>query len=186
MALLVDLGLEIDVRPAGIPEEHVPGESPEAHVRRLAEAKARHVAERAGERPAAGIVLAADTVVVLDGRILGKPRDEDDARRMLLDLSGRDHRVLSGVCVLRTDGRGEASSVTETRVRFRAYDAAVVDWYVATGEPMDKAGAYGIQGRGALLSESIDGSWSNVVGLPLESLPELLARIGIELRSLLP
>jgi septum formation protein len=76
--------------------------------------------------------------------------------------------------------------VTETRVRFRAYDAAVVDWYVATGEPMDKAGAYGIQGRGALLSESIDGSWSNVVGLPLESLPELLARIGIELRSLLP
>src|SRR6185369_11903005 len=122
--------------------------------------------------------LGADTVVVLDGEILGKPADAAGAERMLRALSGREHRVLSGVCVLRADGGREAAGVAATLVRFRAYGGDTVRWYVGTGEPMDKAGAYGIQGKGALLVASIDGSWSNVVGLPLEILPGLLESIG--------
>lgn len=185
-ALLEGLGCDVRVRPTGIPETAARGEPPERLVTRLAEEKARAGAATLGDDSPPALVLGADTVVVLDGEVLGKPADLDDARRMLRRLSGRDHRVLSGVCLLRTDDRREAASVAATLVRFRAYDDATVEWYVGTGEPMDKAGAYGIQGKGALLSRSIEGSWSNVVGLPLEILPGLLDRIGLDVRSLLP
>jgi len=182
--LLEALGCEVRVVPAGISEDRAPGEAPERLVERLAREKVRAVASRPGAAEAP-VVLAADTVVVLDGEVLGKPMGADDAARMLVALSGREHRVLTGVCVRSGSGGREAAAAAATRVRFRAYGPDTVRWYVATGEPMDKAGAYGIQGKGALLVASIDGSWSNVVGLPLEILPGLLESIGVDVLSLL-
>jgi septum formation protein len=184
-ALLEGLGCDVRVLPAGIPETAAAGETPERLVERLASEKARSAAAGLGGGADPVVVLGADTVVVRDGEILGKPSDPGDAARMLRTLAGRDHRVLTGVCVLRTDDGRDAAAVAATVVRFHAYDEALVRWYVSTGEPMDKAGAYGIQGRGALLCASIEGSWSNVVGLPLEILPGLLERIGLDVLSLL-
>jgi len=125
------------------------------------------------------VVLGADTEVVLDGLALGKPRDAVEATAMLRALSGRTHDVLTGVHLLRLDEPRTTTAVRVTRVTFRAYDDRLVHDYVRSGEPLDKAGAYGIQGRGVELVESVDGSWSNVVGLPVEDLEGWLARIGV-------
>jgi septum formation protein len=183
LTLLIDLGCDARAHPTGIPEDVLPGETVEAHVLRLAEKKARSTASELGPGEE-GLVLGADTVVVLDGSILGKPKDLDDARSMLLRLAGRSHEVLTGVFLLRrSDGRSARRALC-TRVRFRDYDEATVTWYLGTREPMDKAGAYGIQGLGALLCEGIEGSWSNVVGLPLERLPDLCRELGIDVRDL--
>ena len=152
-----------------------PGEPPWAYVLRLA-------AEKAAARIEPGeLVLAADTTVVVDGEILGKPRDEDDARRMLRLLSGRDHTVLTGIALEEGDRR--LAEVDETRVRFAPLSDAEVDWYVATGEPMDKAGAYAIQGLGSLFVEAVEGSYSNVVGLPIPRVYRLFARLGYDLKD---
>jgi septum formation protein len=185
LELLRRLGLEPCPAPAGLDEDGRPGEGPEAHVRRLAAAKGRHVRERLIGQGQAGVVLAADTVVALEGFLLGKPGDAREAEAMLRRLAGRDHDVWTGVWAGRLDDPREALAVERTRVRFRSYDDRLVKWYVSTGEPLDKAGGYGIQERGGLLTERIEGSWSNVVGLPVERLPGLFRALGLDLLDLI-
>jgi septum formation protein len=185
LELLREIGVDPRCVPADLDEAVAPGESPRRRVLRLAEAKGRAVAERLRGEPA-GLILAADTAVVIDGEDLGKPADAAAAETMLQRLRGRDHDVLTGVFLLRTDDGRHHAGVDATLVRFREYDRRTIRAYVASGEPLDKAGAYGIQGRGAaLLVQRIEGSWSNVVGLPLERLPEWMGKIGLDLLDLL-
>ena len=182
--LLRTAGLDPGVMPTDVREQRVDGESPETMVRRLAESKVRAAAGRIDEGSGPCLILGADTAVVLGGRVLGKPGDPAEAGAMLAALRGREHEVLTGVFLLRTDdGRG-AGGVDRTRVHFTDYDDSWVREYVAGGEPMDKAGAYAIQGGAAEVVDRIDGSWSNVVGLPLESLPVWLRRLGLDLDRL--
>lgn len=161
--------------PARISEARVPGEASERYVVRLAEHKAAVVWERT-RAEGAWPVLAADTTVVLDGRALGKPCDVAEALTMLADLSGRIHRVLTGIA-LRHD-TGMVSALSESQVKFRDTTDAERRAYCETGEPLDKAGAYGIQGRGAVFVEWIKGSFSTIVGLPLAETAALLASVG--------
>jgi septum formation protein len=178
--LLRQLGLEPVVHPVEIEERLRSGETPDAFVLRLAREKCHHAA---ATRPAAephALILAADTAVVIEGHILGKPRDAREAEEMLLRLRGNSHEVMTGVHMMRTDDGRCAGGVEVTAVRFREYDEEAVRAYVATGEPLDKAGAYGIQGGAAAFVASVMGSWSNVVGLPLESIPLWMARLGLE------
>ena len=158
--LLTAAGVSFEVRPVEVDERPLDGEAPADYVSRVALDKARACAA-----PAGAVVLAADTVVVVDGRILGKPADDADAARMLRLLSGRAHDVLTGV-VVRRDAR-EATAVDSTAVSFTPLDEADIAWYVASGEPLDKAGAYGVQGLASRFVARIDGSYSNVVGLPV-------------------
>jgi septum formation protein len=141
-------------------------------VERLARAKAESVAAR----EAADLVVAGDTVVAIGGRVLSKPADSDDAVAMLTSLSGRAHEVYTGLAL--AGAHGTLASVSRATVRFRRFDVAAARAYVATGEPLDKAGAYGIQGRGAALVESIDGDYYCVVGFPVSTFMDLLARAG--------
>jgi septum formation protein len=175
--LLEQLGIPLAVRPANTDESVLPGEDARAYVLRVAREKARAVA--------GDLVLAADTAVVLRGEVLGKPRDADDARRMLRALSGTVHEVLTGVCVRRSAPAPapalELDAVVATEVRFAPLSDGEVDWYVATGEPLDKAGAYAIQGAGGAFVLRVDGSVSNVVGLPLAETADLLRRAGLAL-----
>jgi septum formation protein len=172
--LLARLGVAFEVVPGNVDEtlERLP--LPEA-VTRLAVRKALAVA--AGR--AAGLVLAADTVVVLAGRVLGKPRDATEARGMLRALRGRQHEVLTGVAVLEVATGRQATEAVTSRVTMAAYSDAEIEAYVEDGEPLDKAGAYAIQGKGGALVAALDGSLSNVVGLPLEATAELLRRFGV-------
>ena len=172
--LLDLLGIAYEVRPADIDEIRAPGERPEDFARRAAEDKARHIGKKT-EMP----VLAADTVVALGDESLGKPIDEDDARRMLRRLSGREHAVHTGMALVHHD---RCHSLVDTAlVRFSPLNDAQIDWYVATGEPMDKAGAYAVQGAGGLLVHSITGSPQTVIGLPINRLPELFAALGLDI-----
>jgi septum formation protein len=173
--LLGQLGLALEVRPAHADESVAPGEPPRDYVLRVARDKARAVA---GE-----LVLAADTAVVLGGEVLGKPADEADARRMLGALSGTEHEVLTAVVVRRGAPAPalELDALVATKVRFARLSAREIDWYVATGEPLDKAGAYAIQGAGGAFVLSVEGSVSNVVGLPLAETAALLRRAGLPL-----
>jgi septum formation protein len=174
-ALLRDLGLDFVVHASDVPEIPLPGEDAVAFARRAARDKALAVARAR----AADWVLAADTVVAIDGEVLGKPRDDDEARRMLRTLSGRFHRVITAV-VLTHPGAGAADEVAvESTVEFRVLGAGEIDAYVATGEPFDKAGAYAIQGGASGFVRSVGGSYSNVVGLPLDEVRLLLARHGL-------
>lgn len=178
--MLQNLGVEFLPRPVDIDESPLDKECPEPYVLRLARAKAQAAAHRAtGDEQA--VILAADTIVALDGALLGKPRDLTDARRMLGQLSGRTHEVLTGVAVAATSGEPTRAEVERTRVRFGELSAAEIEWYVASGEPLDKAGAYGIQGLGALFVDRLDGNYSNVVGLPLPLTYRLLAEVGFSL-----
>jgi septum formation protein len=170
--LLRAAGIEFTVRVADIDETVLPGESPGDYVRRLAREKAQAVAQ-AGE-----MVLGADTTVVIGGEIAGKPVDAEDARRMLKLLSGQWHEVLTGVSLIRSDQI--ISEVAVTRVKFVKLADAEIDWYVATGEPMDKAGAYGIQGYASRFVESIEGNYSNVVGLPVQLVYAMLESMKAE------
>lgn len=172
--LLASAGLSFVVVPSGVVEERVPGEPPELFVRRLAAAKARDVAGARQE----GFVLAADTEVVLDGEVLGQPRDDGDARAMLARLSGRVHDVLTGYEVYDVAARRGEGGVVRTRVEFAPLTRAEIEAYVATGEPRGKAGGYAIQGRAAGMIRRIDGSYTNVVGLPLREVLETLTRMG--------
>ena len=158
--LLEAAGIEFTIRVADVDETPRPDELPAHYVERLAREKASAVTSTATET-----VLAADTTVVLDCLILGKPEDARDAKRMLTALSGRTHEVMTGICLKRGDLI--ISEVASTTVWFAPMDAAEIDDYVASGEPMDKAGAYGIQGIASRFIERIDGSYSNVVGLPV-------------------
>ena len=160
--------------PSDVEERLAPGPLAEA-VARLALDKARAVATRVRE----GIVLGADTVVTIDGEALGKPADADDARGMLRRLRGREHEVITGVAVVDArSGRAERTAVT-SRVRMADYGEREIDAYVATGEPLDKAGAYAIQGAGGALVAGYEGSYSNVVGLPLAETARLLTAFGV-------
>jgi septum formation protein len=174
-ALLARLGLDVRILAADIEERFESGETPEGHATRLAREKATVAARQAAGQP----VLAADTVVALDGVVLGKPLDGADARRMLKLLSGRSHAVLTAVHVL-WDER-EAVHLEAARVVFTDLADELIDWYVATGEPADKAGAYAVQGGGALLVDRVEGNVQAVVGLPLAPLPALFQRVGLRL-----
>lgn len=164
--LLAAAGIELTVRPASIDETPHPGESPAAYVQRLAEEKAR-AAWAQGE-----LTLGADTTVVVDGEILEKPADTADAERMLTRLSGRGHDVLTGYCVF--DGATARTGVAQTRVVFHAMDPGEITDYAASGEPLDKAGAYGIQGLASKFVNRIEGCYFNVVGLPISRVYALL------------
>ena len=169
--VLAALGLEFDVRPPDLEEELRLGESAASAARRLAEEKAEAVDAEGTE-----LILAADTIVSLDGRLLGKPADAREAVEMLGTLSGRAHTVVTGIALRHADGRW--SSVARTDVIFRPLERAEIESYVATGEPLDKAGAYGIQGYGAALVQRIEGDFYNVMGLPIPALLELLELAG--------
>ncbi|MEM6705596.1 MAG: Maf family protein [Acidobacteriota bacterium] len=175
--LLQSLGLDFVVRPSDIDETPRVGETADTLVRRLAKEKAAHEIHR-GEA-----VLAADTVVVLGDDILGKPEDPANARRMLTALQGRTHVVHTGIALALGPDEAQCSGeVVTTRVRLAAMTDAEIDWYAGTGEPDDKAGSYAIQGQGALFVESIDGNYTNVVGLPLPNVYQLFRRAGLDLR----
>ena len=175
--LLEMLGVpDLTIRPAKGPERATPGAGPEQTVRELSLHKAQEVAQTCAPED---IIIAADTIVYLDGAILGKPKDHDDAVRMLTALSGREHIVYTGVAVLRG---GELRQAAEhTAVRFRALTPAEIERYIATGEPMDKAGAYGIQGKCAIFVDKIDGDYNNVVGLPVAAIYRELKKLGIDI-----
>ncbi|QYK13331.1 Maf-like protein [Shewanella rhizosphaerae] len=160
---------------ADIDESHRAGESADEFVVRLAIEKAQAGLALWGQ--AGAVVLGSDTIVVLDGEILGKPKDEQDARQMLSALSGKRHSVMTAVAV--TDGERTLSRLVETKVQFCGLTEQAILAYIATGEPMDKAGAYGIQGLGGCFVEAIDGSYSAVVGLPLVETRALLAEIKL-------
>ena len=166
------IGLPFQIAVSGAEEKIETGTPPYLAVERLSLLKAADVAK---SQPENALVIGADTVVVLDGEILTKPSDEEDAARMLARLSGRQHSVLTGISVMRRRDGKAVSVFEETKVCFRALSEEEIMRYVSTGEPLDKAGAYGIQGRGSLLVEKIEGDSFNVVGLPVCRLARLLA-----------
>ena len=174
--LLETLSLSFSVMPAHVDEGHHAGEPAEAYVARLARSKADHLAR---QFPSAW-VLGADTAVVLEQRILGKPADAAAARAMLISLSGRQHMVMTGVAVARFDKRVKEVDVVSTRVRFHHLQAADIEAYIATGEPFDKAGAYAVQGRGGQFVAALEGCYNNVVGLPLQRAMALLRSAGYD------
>lgn len=172
--LLASAGIEFEVCAGDVDEGVLPGEEPADHVLRLARAKALYVASQVEGR----FFIGADTVVVCDGEIMGKPKDADDAERMLKKLSGCAHSVITGYAIVDRERDDAISGAVTTRVFFKQLrDREILD-YIATGCPFDKAGAYAIQGGAAYMVEKIDGSYSNVVGLPLCEVVEALRRIG--------
>jgi septum formation protein len=173
--LLKLIGIEHEVRPADTDETMVGGETPHQYAERLARVKAELVAAAAGPKD---IVIGADTVVVVDGRVLGKPINEQQAAAMLESLGGRSHTVITAVAVAADSMT--SSSVEEVSVTFRPLTLEEIDSYIATGEPMDKAGAYGIQGYGATIVERIEGDYFAVMGLPIVRMVRLLAERGFK------
>lgn len=174
--LLKQIGVRFDVIVHNVDETRLPAEMPTDYVCRLARAKAAAVVadeQLSGARP----VLGADTIVVIDGDVLGKPRDGDDARRMLTLLSGREHQVMSAVCVMQ--GQRAELCLSITRVRFRTLSQQDIDAYWRSGEPEGKAGAYAVQGLGALFIEHLEGSYSGVVGLPIFETAALLQTFSV-------
>lgn len=178
--LLRQIGFRFDVVPSRISEDTASDADPSKTVETLALAKAQHVA--CMERDA--VIIAADTVIVLDGTVLGKPLDAEDARTMLRRMSGRWHQVVSGLAVVDAPSGRLAACHEATCVRMAELSPEFVDGYVSTGEPLGKAGAYAIQGRGALLVDRIVGCYFNVMGLPVARLRELLSRVGVDVDRL--
>lgn len=173
--LLRAMGLDFTIYSLDIDEGQTGTESPSEHALRLAETKA----ETCSEKKPGALVIGADTVVVVDSRILGKPVNKAEAREMLSSLSGRSHRVITAVAVKKNM---IVSDFCSTEVVFKSLSEGEIDWYLSTGEPMDKAGAYGIQGLASLFVRSINGSYTNVVGFPLHLLPELFAKQGVDIQ----
>ena len=172
--LLKQMGLDFEVIPSGVMEDFSNTESPREHVLRLAEAKAREVASKYPDR----WVVAADTIVCINGSVLGKPKSREEAAEMLRRLSGQEHRVLTGFSVCHLEKRNNDREAVQTVVRMKLLTSAEIEWYVQTGEPLDKAGGYAIQGIGSFMIESIHGSYTNVVGLPVCELIQMLTRLG--------
>lgn len=175
--LLLQTGLKFSVSPADVDEQPYPGESPRRYVKRVALDKARVVAQRTRK----GIIISADTIVVLKHRILGKPDDRQHAIRMLRMLSNTEHEVVTGVVVLDAETGKKLSRTSITRVWFKKLSLRDIESYAATGEPLDKAGAYGIQGMASLFVRRIDGCYFNVVGLPLSLVGTMLKSFGISI-----
>jgi septum formation protein len=172
--LLKQLGLDFDVIPSEIEEHFIPNESPQEHVIRLAEAKALDVGERYPDR----WVIAADTIVFINGSILGKPKNREEAMEMLRRLSGQEHWVLTGLSAHHLEKGKEGQDAVQTAVKVKPLTPIEMEWYIHTGEPFDKAGGYAIQGIGSFMIEWIRGSYTNVVGLPICELIEMLDRLG--------
>ncbi len=172
--LLASLGFTFTIHKPAINEDQHPGEAPHAYVQRLSAEKAEAVARQIND---AAVILAADTVVICAGVILGKPEDAAQAREMLVTLRGRDHDVCTSI-TLRLPEAPPSTEITCTRVTMRDYSDAEIEAYIATGDPFDKAGGYAIQHPEFAPVAAIDGSYSNVVGLPLETLRSMLARLG--------
>lgn len=172
--LLRQMGFDFEVIPSRVAENFVQTESPEEHVIRLAEAKARDIARENPDR----WVIAADTIVYINGSVLGKPKDREEAVEMLHRLSGQEHWVLTGFFVCHLEKRKSDKEAVQTAVKVKGLVPDEIEWYVQTGEPFDKAGGYAIQGMGAFMIESIRGSYTNVVGLPLCELIQMLNRLG--------
>jgi septum formation protein len=178
--LLAACGIPFEIVPSMIDEHPLRDEQAAAYVRRLALAKAESVAQHHTE----AVVLGADTTVTIDGLILAKPQSLDDARQMLHRLCGREHEILTGVAVVAGKMAGRvgdrsAQAMVASRVLMRHFTAATIEWYIATGEPVDRAGAYAVQGLGGALVERVEGSYTNAVGLPLAETLALLRRFGI-------
>ena len=174
--LLEQIGIKFDIVVSNEPEDEIDKSlSPENYTSEIALMKACNVAKKlTGTKRKDSLIIAADTVVYSDGKILGKPKDSDDAFRILKSLSGKAHEVYTGICVMRlTDGYATSKSI-KTTVKFKELADKTIKAYLRTGEPADKAGAYGIQGRGAVLVEEICGDYFNVVGLPLSALYDVL------------
>ncbi len=174
--LLTSIGVDFDAVPSHVPEEHQPGEAPEEYVARLSRDKANAVAAK---HPSQWII-AADTTVLLGDQLLEKPLDHADAARMLTLIAGRTHVVYTGVTLQNLDRQYSETRVAESEVRMLPLSERDVEWYVATGEPLDKAGAYAVQGMGAMFIDSIHGSYTNVVGLPLAMLFQMMRKVGID------
>lgn len=174
--ILRAVGWPFEAEPANVDETRRAGEAPEEFVRRLAREKAEAVAARR----LFGLVLGADTTVVVGGEVLEKPRDAEDARRMLRLLSGRRHEVLTGVALVRAESGRAVVGVERTRVRFAETTEEEIAWHVETGDVLDKAGAYAVQGRAALFIEAIEGDYWNVVGLPVRLVYELARKFKDE------
>jgi len=173
--LLEQAGLTFAVIPSTVDESSVPTDIPEEHVRLLAEAKANEISESYPDN----WVIGADTVVLIDGNILGKPDSATSARQMLETLSGKTHRVLTGFCICRkANGRSFCETV-ESKVLFKTLSDGEIDWYIRTGEPFDKAGGYAVQGLGSFFVKRIEGSYTNVVGLPICEVMEYLLSEGV-------
>lgn len=176
--ILSNAGLKFEVHLGHVDEKRHARESARTYVARLAVAKARHAAEQAKRKGTRAFVIGADTAVVAQGRILGKPSDFRDARRMLRLLSGRAHTVLTGVALIQTPGGAESHHIESTRVRFARLSFKEIDDYIATGEPFGKAGAYAIQGIAGRYITRIEGCYFNVMGLPLSALWNMLREFG--------
>ena len=174
--LLASIGLDFEVLPSHVPEVHQQGEAPEEYVARLSRDKAHALA---AEHPSRW-VIAADTTVLLGDELLEKPADERDAARMLATIAGQTHIVYTGVTLQNLDTGWCDTRVAESEVRMLPLSAEEIEWYVRTGEPLDKAGAYAVQGIGAMFIDSIHGSYTNVVGLPLATLFQMLRRAGMD------
>ena len=175
--LLRMLGCKFQIVPSKVEEKINPRLSPIENVKRLSRQKALDVASKISD----GIIVAADTDVVLNGKILGKPKNKKEAKRILKDLSGKEHRVITGLAVIDAKTKKILQDTVVTKVKFRKLNNELIEKYIASGGPLDKAGAYGIQGRAALLVESIKGDYFNVVGLPLNALNQLLEKFGVSL-----
>ena len=175
--LLAAIGIDFDVVPSHVPEEHQPGEAPKEYVARLSRDKASAIAT---SHPARW-VIAADTTVLLGDELLEKPIDTDDAVRMLSTIAGRTHTVYTGVTIQNDENGYRETDVAESEVTMLPLSADDIAWYVATGEPLDKAGAYAVQGIGAMFIDSIHGSYTNVVGLPVALLFQMFRKAGVDL-----
>ncbi|UVI28124.1 Maf family protein [Paenibacillus spongiae] len=181
LVVLLDLSLPVLILSTDA-DETTPSEwSPSYIVEQLALRKARAaVGCLEGEHAKNSVVVGADTIVVLDGEVMGKPKDTEEAVRMLGRLQGREHQVFTGVACIRTDDGSEIVSHRMTRVKMKSMDTIRIERYVASGEPMDKAGSYAIQGLGAVMVDSIEGCYFNVVGLPVSLLAEMLETCGVD------
>ena len=173
--LLKQAGIIFSVMPSGFDESSVPETTPEEYVRILAEAKAKDIADKYPE----SWIIGADTVVVINGKILGKPESRTDARTMLKSLSGQIHEVLTGYCICCVSKKRLFSETVKTEVLFKNLSEDEIEWYIHTKEPFDKAGAYAIQGLGTFLVKSVNGSYTNVVGLPVCEVIEFLIKEGL-------
>ena len=173
--LLKETGLDFEVIPSGVHETFRSGETVHEHVMRLSREKAGEVSSR---RPGSW-VLAADTVVVIDGEVIGKPRTPRDARMMLTRLSGREHTVVTGFTVMHGAGTSCVSDAVESKVLFKTIPDDEIEWYITTDEPYDKAGGYAVQGKAAFFIKEIRGSHTNVIGLPLCEVMEALKNAGV-------
>jgi septum formation protein len=171
-ALLRDLGLSLKIVPAEIPEKSAPLEDPISFANRMAREKAALVSRRYPEK----WVLGADTVVALNGKIYGKPRHDREAMAILQDLSGKTHQVITGICLCHFQEKSSFIQSVKTQVSFKSLSLQEIRWYVQTGEPRDKAGAYAIQGKGAFCVQKIRGSYTNVVGLPVTEVLQALEK----------